>query len=153
MPKFYQVGVLFVTTFLFTFPSFAKSPGLKGCDLEFKKTKYCGKIEWIIPPKSVEMVTEKDKSEFILNIIPEKASSKQFNSNYNVSVKLFMPSMGHGSHPTQVIQEVDQAGNKIQDRYRVKNVYFTMPGDWEIRVDLKRDGKIIDSAISSFVLK
>ncbi len=54
----------------------------------------------------------------------------------NVEVALFMPAMGHGSAPTQVERVLDASGNIQPGVYNVKNVYFTMAGDWEVRVTL-----------------
>lgn len=53
-----------------------------------------------------------------------------------VDVVLWMPSMGHGSAPTQVERAVDANGGTLAGAYKVRNVFFIMPGDWEIRVSL-----------------
>jgi hypothetical protein len=55
----------------------------------------------------------------------------------DVEVVLWMPSMGHGSSPTQVERIADASGNIIEEALRVRNVYFIMGGDWEVRVTLK----------------
>lgn len=55
----------------------------------------------------------------------------------DVEVVLWMPSMGHGSSPTQVERVVDAAGAVVSSTLRVRNVYFIMGGDWEVRVTLK----------------
>lgn len=47
-------------------------------------------------------------------------------------VYLWMPSMGHGSVPTSVVK-LDTG------TYLVSNIYFIMPGDWEIRVQIKSE--------------
>jgi hypothetical protein len=57
-----------------------------------------------------------------------------------VSVVLWMPSMGHGSSPVNV--ERTDVGT-----YRATNVFFVMPGSWEIRVQLSAGNKILDTAI------
>lgn len=56
--------------------------------------------------------------------------------NENINVVLWMPSMGHGSAPTQVVPAVDANGILIPGTFLVKNVFFMMGGDWEIRVTL-----------------
>lgn len=48
----------------------------------------------------------------------------------NVSVVLWMPSMGHGSAPV----EVERVAPGL---YHATRVLFIMPGDWEIRIQLK----------------
>jgi hypothetical protein len=52
-------------------------------------------------------------------------------------VVLWMPSMGHGSTPSQTVR-VDEG------TYRTSNVFFIMPGEWEIRIQLKSGGEVTD---------
>lgn len=52
-------------------------------------------------------------------------------------VVLWMPSMGHGSTPTQTAWA-------DQGTYRTTNVFFTMPGDWEIRFQVKNGSEVVD---------
>lgn len=52
-------------------------------------------------------------------------------------VSLWMPSMGHGSAPTQIQPAVNDRGQAITGTYQIKNMHFLMPGDWDIRVTLK----------------
>lgn len=56
-----------------------------------------------------------------------------------VKVVLWMPSMGHGSAPTQVEPARDEQGQVIPGVLNVKNVYFVMPGDWQVRVILTNE--------------
>lgn len=56
--------------------------------------------------------------------------------NDNIEVVLWMPSMGHGSAPTQVERAVDTNGNLLAGVFNVRNVYFVMGGEWEVRVTL-----------------
>jgi hypothetical protein len=56
--------------------------------------------------------------------------------NDNIEVVLWMPSMGHGSAPTQVERAVDANGDLLSGVFNVRNVYFIMGGDWEVRVTL-----------------
>lgn len=54
----------------------------------------------------------------------------------NIEVVLWMPSMRHGSAPTQVERAVDANGNLLLGAFNVRNVYFIMGGEWEVRVTL-----------------
>jgi hypothetical protein len=56
-----------------------------------------------------------------------------------VQVHLLMPSMGHGSSPVHV-QRIDVG------TYLVEDVYFSMPGDWAIQVQLKNATGVSDEA-------
>lgn len=55
-------------------------------------------------------------------------------------VVLWMPSMGHGSSPTQV-ERLDVG------TYRAKNVFFVMPGEWEIKFQIKQGNAVSDESI------
>ncbi|MCB0412074.1 MAG: FixH family protein [Bdellovibrionales bacterium] len=54
----------------------------------------------------------------------------------NLSVKLWMPDMGHGSAPTEVENILNSEGQAIEGYYRVKEMYFLMAGFWQIEVSL-----------------
>lgn len=56
----------------------------------------------------------------------------------NVKVKLFMPSMGHGSSPVTVTEILPGV-------FRADDVCFTMGGNWEIYIQLENaQGQIIE---------
>ncbi|MGZ3652624.1 MAG: hypothetical protein ACXVCI_22315 [Bdellovibrionota bacterium] len=58
-------------------------------------------------------------------------------------VELVMPAMGHGSSPTQINRVIDDRGQPVLGAYQVTGMYFTMAGDWEVRVTLRTsDGKV-----------
>lgn len=117
------------------------------CDLSFKKTGICGQIVWTKKPEKVEMPTEKDFSEFNL-ILSKKTPIKDLTPK----VILFMPSMGHGSRPTQVTRSQEGAEAAAQEVYKVTQVYFTMPGEWEIQVELLHGKKRVDRAVFKYEL-
>lgn len=82
---------------------------------------------------------------------------KTFRSNYGdgspmpidmteaPSIKMWMPSMGHGSPPVTVTR-VDIG------TYRASNVFFTMKGDWEIHFQIKDGDTVRDEAVLPFSL-
>jgi hypothetical protein len=126
------------------------------CELIFKKKKLCAQINWVIPPKQVELPTEKDAAEFTLTFKKKTVAGATPISTplaESVYVKLFMPSMGHGSHPTQVIPLRDSQGNLVPGQYQVKNVLFSMPGDWLIQVQLKKADQVLDQANLPFKMR
>ena len=65
--------------------------------------------------------------------------------NDSVEVALWMPSMGHGSSPVTV-ERLDTG------TYRASEVFFTMKGDWEIRIQLKEGDEVRDQAIVPITL-
>lgn len=95
------------------------------CSLKFTKAGICAEMQWLKAPSS------SDYSEFTL-----KFNSPQITAA-NLSVVLWMPSMGHGSAPVKI----EDLG---QGQFRVYNVYFVMPGEWEVRVNLKNQSATVD---------
>ena len=66
-----------------------------------------------------------------------------------VAVKLWMPSMGHGSSPVKLDHAKDAGHADVPGVFEVTHVYFVMPGDWEIHVQLKNGPKVIEDAIEA----
>ncbi len=94
-------------------------------------------LQWEVRP------TESEFGSFLLKIGRPNAADQSpvvQEIEGDVAVVLWMPSMGHGSSPVRV-EKVDIG------TYRATRVFFTMPGDWEIRIQRKSDGNIIEQAI------
>lgn len=51
-------------------------------------------------------------------------------------VVLWMPSMGHGSSPTEIHPVLDASGKAIAGSYDVTNINFIMGGAWDVNVTL-----------------
>ena len=90
--------------------------------------KEWAKVDWIHAP----VVNENSAFELQLN--------EELLPNEILEIELFMPSMGHGSSPV-VIEKVNALN------YFVDEVYFIMPGDWEVRIYKKLNGKVKDDFI------
>ncbi len=113
------------------------------CPLEFIKLSLCADIEWIKMPNDL------NKGEYLIKFYQKNIGTKQgpyVNPGYLVTSKLWMPSMGHGSAPVNVSEYLDLNGNVVIGIYHAKDVFFVMPGKWEIWVQLKKDKTIIDQA-------
>jgi hypothetical protein len=67
-------------------------------------------------------------------------------------VVLWMPSMNHGSSPTLVQPAVDQQGKEIPGEFLVSRVYFTMGGEWEVRLSLQQPGGGLETRTFTLVL-
>jgi len=67
-------------------------------------------------------------------------------------VKLWMPSMGHGSRPVSFSPARDAAGQIIPGVYRVEKVIFTMRGDWDIQIQLREQGQVREQVALSLYL-
>ena len=101
------------------------------CPLQFSKNQICGSIQWEGP------VSDEKENTFTLTFDQEVSAE--------VAVQLWMPSMGHGSSPVS-IQKVGPG------KYLVTRVFFIMPGDWDIRVQIKKNGQLDEQAIISISL-
>lgn len=87
-------------------------------------------LTWIQGPQVNE--------ESILNLqFVDSASQQPAALSSELKVTVFMPMMGHGSSPTTVTALQDAAGNSIPGAYQIAKIYFTMSGEWEVRITLK----------------
>jgi hypothetical protein len=53
--------------------------------------------------------------------------------------------MNHGSSP--VFTSLEDTGT-----YRAKNVFFIMPGEWEIKFQIKEGNQVVDEAIATLTI-
>ncbi|MEK2688405.1 FixH family protein [Bdellovibrio sp. GT3] len=112
------------------------------CLLQLAHANLCAKLEWTLGPQSPA------ESEFILKFWSKTDSVSAgtlVDPENTLSAILWMPSMGHGSSPVTI--------EKIETGvYRIRRVYFIMPGDWEVRIYLKNGTTVIDQATVSLLL-
>ncbi len=54
----------------------------------------------------------------------------------DISFYLWMESMGHGSSPI-FVKRLDKG------IYSLSEIYFSMPGDWQLKIDFKKNNKTI----------
>src|SRR6185369_5284843 len=109
------------------------------CDVAFNEFGLCGTIFWSERPKVNQ------KNEFLIKFW--NASSATSDGPYEnlpgpVSLTVWMPSMGHGSS-SDIKLSVDSSGKALTGVYQVSEVYFTMPGRWEIWVQVKRGETVV----------
>lgn len=107
------------------------------CDAYFAQTKACVDLIWEKKPTNDEMGT------FVLEIYNPDDRGQFVDLQSNLEVVLWMPSMGHGSSPVTV--------EKVAPgQYRVSQVFFIMPGDWEIQFKLKNGNTVLEQAALPF---
>jgi hypothetical protein len=110
---------------------------LETCMADFAPGPGCVSLRW------VNQATTKDYGSFILktgrpngadgSILPETPGGE-------VTVLLWMPTMGHGG-PAVQMKQIDTG------TYAVSKVIFVMAGHWEIRVQLKVGDEVKSQAI------
>lgn len=104
------------------------------CKSRFLNSGYCLLWHWEKKP------TSSQAGSLIFKIVRANAlddSPVPVDQNWLPILVLWMPSMGHGSTPTSV-QRVDVGS------YRATNVFFIMPGEWELKFQLKDANKVHD---------
>lgn len=116
------------------------------CKFILIKEKLCVSITWTKFP------TTSEYGSLELNFQPinqeiNSATTQEIATQLlpKLSVILWMPSMGHGSVPVKL--EASSAST-----IKVTNVFFIMPGDWEIRIQLKEGNEIYDQIIYSLFI-
>jgi hypothetical protein len=61
------------------------------------------------------------------------------------SMYLWMSSMGHGSSPVSIEK-------LAPGKFLIKDIFFIMPGPWEIHFELKEEEKLVDEIIYSLTI-
>ncbi len=117
-------------------PAFRNQDGV-ACDARFQPSGYCLSVIWEKTPN------ETDYGSFVFktyrpNLAEQNANAEDLSAA--MFVRLFMPSMGHGSSPVAVTK-IDT------DTYRASNVFFSMHGQWQIIFEVKTGNKINDAAV------
>lgn len=110
---------------------------LVDCTARFSQSGFCLSHNWETPVKDLELVS------FTFKISRPNAldqSPVPVDFADPVSVTLFMPSMGHGSSPV-TLEKLDSG------TYRATRVFFSMTGDWEVRVQVKNGNDVKDQAV------
>lgn len=77
-------------------------------------------------------------NQFDQSIVPQDLSGE-------ANVLLWMPGMGHGSSPTKV-ERLDTG------TYRASQVFFVMPGEWEIHFQSKTGNILNDETVVTLTL-
>ena len=110
------------------------------CEIVFPKHVLCLNWSWIKKPTDSEhgslifKVYQLSGSDFILTDLAE-----------NPKVVLWMPSMGHGSSLT-VTRRLDTG------TYQTDQVFFVMPGEWDIKFQMIESNKTVDEAVVSITI-
>lgn len=89
--------------------------------------------------------TETEEGSFFVSIYEKENPGAPLSPNLAVEVVLWMPDMGHGSSPVRI--------EKVSfSRFRVLDVFFIMPGIWEIRFKLKDGADVIGTAVRKITI-
>ncbi|MES2526691.1 MAG: hypothetical protein V4598_06370 [Bdellovibrionota bacterium] len=104
------------------------------CELYFKTEDLCLKAAWELMP------TSSDFGSMILTFTDLKNPGVLVAPIHTPFVVLWMTSMGHGSSPVSV-------ENLEPGKFRIKDVFFIMPGPWDIKYQLKDGELVVDEVV------
>ena len=120
-----------------------QSTGTKAsCDIRFSNSKFC--LSWFWENKPTSTV----EGILIFKIYKLNAFDQtaiQLDAQELPQLVLWMPSMGHGSTPS-VVQRLDVG------TYRATEVFFIMPGEWDLKFQIKTGSEVTDEALVQIVL-
>lgn len=117
-----------------------EKPQENNCELYLSKSQICLHLQWLEKPNS------QNYSSFLLTFTQGKTAQELSPENFEnlvlkLKVLLWMPSMGHGSVPVIIKKNSDSQSLTIE------RVYFIMPGDWEIRFQIKENENTSDETV------
>lgn len=115
----------------------SQSQKVTDCEVRFQNSGYCLLWQWEKMPTSTQV------GSVIFKVVRANTlddSPMPVDLNSAPSLLLWMPSMGHGSSPSTV-EQVDTGS------YRAKNVFFIMPGEWELKFQVKEGSTVQDEAV------
>lgn len=109
------------------------------CKLYFSTENLCLSVSWKTIPTS-------DNTGSMTLTFYEKGDPDRIISPVNEPhLFLWMPSMGHGSSPVVM--------NLVSDGvYLASEIFFIMPGQWEMRYQLKNGSKIVEQVIQNITI-
>jgi hypothetical protein len=112
------------------------------CPVRFQTSGLCLMWEWETPPTSTQ------NGVLIFKVVRANlldGTAVPVDVEGAAELILWMPEMGHGSTPTKVVP-VDVGS------FRATEVFFIMPGKWEMKFQFKKEGALLDEAVVSLTL-
>lgn len=102
------------------------------CDVEFKKVDLCMSMQWLVAPSTSEEAKLEIRFLEAEGLLAKKIA-------YDFKMELWMPHHGHGSADVLITEE-----NGV---YHAENIWFIMPGLWELRFQLLNEGQVVDEVV------
>lgn len=109
------------------------TPNPTKCSTQFKNLKLCIATQWLVNPSTTQASQVK-----ITLYSPESGTGTPslILPPLKFHAYLWMPEHGHGSSPIE-ITEVDGS-------YLLSDIWFIMPGLWELRLEVLKGTEIVD---------
>jgi hypothetical protein len=119
-----------------------QSQKVSKCSTKFSISQYCVLWQWEKTPTADEsgVLTLKVVRP---NLLDDSAVPVDLDSD--PTLFLWMPSMGHGSAPNPRVSRIDIGS------YRITDVFLIMPGEWEMKFQIKEGNQVQDEAVALFI--
>ncbi len=106
--------------------------------LSFPQSRYQVELRWQEGPIVYD--------EGLLTILITSPDGKLKNlPTGSLKLRLWMPSMGHGSYPISLLRISPGI-------YQASEIFFTMPGDWDLHIEHIQDNVLIEEVIARYDL-
>jgi hypothetical protein len=120
-------------------PPVSNEPPVTKCKYFFEAKRLCLDFKWLARPSQTQL------AELEFKFFIQERPTEFIDPALQPFISLWMPSMGHGSRP--VVVEKTATGV-----YKASKIFFIMPGEWEIRFQLKEDKDVVDQVIEKITL-
>lgn len=114
-------------------------PSTQSCQFNFATEELCLRVVWETIPN------ESQVGSLRLTFSDPSNGERLLDPRHAPLVFLWMPSMGHGSSPVTM----ERLGPGV---YQARDVFFIMPGIWEIRYQLKEGSTVIEEVIETVTI-
>lgn len=120
------------------------TPEASECPIRFEKVGLCAAPSWVSLPTKVE-------GGVMRVLFWSQSEGAQDGPYVNLSeiphVYLWMPAHGHGSSPVQVQAATDAQGEVVTGEFLVNDIFFIMPGNWDVHFQILENGSVVDEAM------
>ena len=119
----------------------SNNQGINGeCGLYLSSENLCLTMKWEIFP------SESTLGSMTLTFFDKDNPTQAISPKNNLDIVLWMSSMGHGSSPVTVTK-------REEGIYLATEIFFIMPGPWEIRYQLKdENNQVVDEVIQNIII-
>ncbi len=122
--------------------NFSQDQKVTNCELKFNQSGYCLYWQW------EQLPTSSQSGSLIFKVVRPNlldGSAVPVDLELTPALVLWMPDMGHGSSPTHV-EKIDTGS------YRARDVFFVMPGEWEMKFQFKDGDTVKDESVVTLTI-
>lgn len=124
--------IMFKAILILSILVFFNSTNATECNIQFEDKTLCANLTFKQPP------SRKESSDFVLEFFDLK-TKKSFKPKGEVFAYLWMQMKNgheHGSEPIKIVE--------ADGKFQASNVWFLMLGTWQLKIQLRKEGKVIN---------